>query len=205
MDVPAEPAPTTTADVVWRDLAGPLRSFIRARVADPDATDDLVAEVLLRIHRRRDQLQDDERVTAWVFRIARNVVIDHYRRTGRRPERIGDLPDAPSPDVATDAWVDDQSTVLADLSLVLRPIVHELPPDYRRAIELTDLGGATQAEAARLEGISLSGMKSRVQRGRRQVAVLLEQHCDITLDAVGMPLDCTPRTSGCACGPTSSA
>ena len=195
-------APLLSADDVWRDFGAPLQSFVRRRVGDPHLADDVVAEVMLRIHEHLGHLDDREKVTAWVFRIARNVVIDHYRRVGRRPEIIDDAAVGSATDDSSqpDGWVDDQGNVLAELAVVLRPIVAQLPHDYRRALELTDLGGRTQAEAAQIEGVSLSGMKSRVQRGRRQLAVLLAQRCEITLDVTGMPADCTPRAEGCACG-----
>jgi RNA polymerase sigma-70 factor (ECF subfamily) len=190
-----------SAEDVWRDFGAPLQTFVRRRVGDPHLADDVVAEVMLRIHEHLGHLDDHEKVTAWVFRIARNVVVDHYRRVGRRPEVLDDaaVDRATDDRVTPDGWVDDQAAVLAEVAAVLRPIVAQLPHDYRRALELTDLGGRTQADAAQIEGVSLSGMKSRVQRGRRQLAVLLSQHCEITLDATGMPADCTPRAGGCPC------
>ncbi|MGH3585485.1 MAG: sigma factor-like helix-turn-helix DNA-binding protein [Pseudonocardia sp.] len=74
-----------------------------------------------------------------------------------------------------------------------------LPADQRRAVELIDLQGWPQARAARREGVSLSGMKSRVQRGRRRLAVLLGECCTLTLDARGVPMDYTPPRQ-CDCG-----
>jgi RNA polymerase sigma-70 factor (ECF subfamily) len=191
-----------TSDDVWRALGAPLQTFVRKRIADPDAAADVVSDVMLRIHQHLDHLDDHEKVTAWMFRIARNAIVDHYRRVGRRPELVADGLDELAGGSETDHWVDDQAGVIAELAVVLRPLVDQLPDDYRRALELTDLGGMTQAEAARIEHMSVSGMKSRVQRGRRQLAVLLDQHCRITLDATGMPSECAPRTDGCSCGVT---
>jgi RNA polymerase sigma-70 factor (ECF subfamily) len=67
---------------------------------------------------------------------------------------------------------------------------------------MIDLDGLPQAAAARIEGVSLSGMKSRVQRGRRRLAELLEQCCTLTLDARGVPMDYDARSSDCdgGCG-----
>lgn len=198
---PSDPPVTAlTVEDVWRDFAGPLHGFVHRRVADRHVVDDIVAEVMLRIHDNLDRLDDHEKVTAWVFRIARNVITDHYRRTARRRETPTDQPDArPDDSGRPDAWIDDQDVVVRELSAVLRPLVERLPDDYRRALELVDLGGMTQAEAARLEHVSLSGMKSRVQRGRRQLMALLHQHCEISFDATGMPANCTPRADGCGC------
>jgi len=82
-----------------------------------------------------------------------------------------------------------------------RPLLDGLSPEQRRAVQLVDLDGLDQAEAARREEVSLSGMKSRVQRGRRRLVEVLGQCCALTLDARGVPMDYEPpRGSGCNCG-----
>ena len=112
----------------------------------------------------------------WVSRVARNAVIDEYRRAARAREHLEPAPE----DVAIEDRddMDDESTVLTDLTRC--PLLDGLP----------------QAAAARMEGVSLSGMTSRVQRGRRRLAELLEQCCTLTLDARGVLMDYA-RSSGC--------
>jgi RNA polymerase sigma-70 factor (ECF subfamily) len=61
-------------------------------------------------------------------------------------------------------------------------MIERLPEEYRQAVVLVDLEGLTQREAAAQLGLSLSGMKSRVQRGRRQLKEMLEACCMIELD-----------------------
>jgi RNA polymerase sigma-70 factor (ECF subfamily) len=76
------------------------------------------------------------------------------------------------------------------------PFVTVLPTPYREALTLTELQGLTQREAAELMGVSLSGMKSRVQRGRERLRALIEDCCQIALDARGRVIDCDPRPDG---------
>ena len=64
---------------------------------------------------------------------------------------------------------------------------------------MIDLDGVAQAEAGRREGVSLSGMKSRVQGGRRRLAQLLDVCCALTLDARGLPMDYTPNSQCTGC------
>ena len=124
---------------------------MRRRVNDPHQADDVVADVMLRIHQHLGTLDDHERVTAWVFRIARNAITDHYRRTGRRREVLtAEL--EPAADPSADAWLDDQEAALSELASCIRPLVAALPRDYRRALELTDFDGHSQIDAARMEG-----------------------------------------------------
>ena len=84
------------ADEMWRDVMAQLRAFVRPRIADPERAEDLVAEILLRIHRNLASLDDRERLPHWVARIARNAVIDEYRRAGRAREQAAGT--------AQDAW-----------------------------------------------------------------------------------------------------
>jgi RNA polymerase sigma-70 factor, ECF subfamily len=187
-------------ETIWAEVGASMEQFVRRRISDAHHADDVVADVMLRIHQHLGTLDDQERLTAWVFRIARNAITDHYRRTGRRREVLTDELE-PDPDQGADAWLDDQDSTLAELASCIRPLVHALPTDYRRALELTDFDGHSQAEAASIEGISLSGMKSRVQRGRRQFATLVKQCCDVTTDSRGELVDFNLRADGCGCPP----
>ena len=64
-------------------------------------------------------------------------------------------------------------------------MIVRLSEDYQQAITLVDLEGMAQHEAAAQLGLSVSGMKSRVQRGRRQLRDMLEACCVIVLDRRG--------------------
>ena len=192
---------TLDIETIWAEVGTSLERFVRRHIADLHHAEDVVAEVMLRIHEHLGTVDDHERVTAWVFRIARNAITDHYRRTGRRRENLGTDEDLESP-AGVDDWLDDQQAALTDLASCIRPLVEALPRDYRRALELTDLEGHTQAEAARIEGVSVSGMKSRVQRGRRLFTALVRNCCDVTTDSRGELVDFQLRSDGCGCSPT---
>jgi RNA polymerase sigma-70 factor (ECF subfamily) len=178
---------------MWREMLPQLRAFVRRRIANPDRADDLVAEILLRIHQNVASLDDKERLPNWVFRIARNAIIDEYRRAGRSREQLVEtLADEPAP------ADEDEPGVVRELSACLRPMLAGLPEEQRAAVEMIDLDGMSQVDAAKLAGVSLSGMKSRVQRGRRRLAELLGQCCAMTLDGRGVPMDYEPPP-GCGC------
>ena len=68
-----------TTELIWKAFSERLRKFIRVRVADEADAEDLLQEVFIRIHTRIDTLKDDTRLTAWVYQIARNLIIDYYR------------------------------------------------------------------------------------------------------------------------------
>jgi RNA polymerase sigma-70 factor (ECF subfamily) len=184
-------------DQMWRDVLPQLRTFVRRRIADPHRADDLVAEILLRIHQHMPSLDDHERLPNWIFRIARNAIIDEYRRAGRSREQLTST----LQDHAVTGLDEQDPSVVQELSACLRPLLAGLPAEQRAAVEMVELDGMSQAEAAQQAGVSLSGMKSRVQRGRRRLAELLGQCCAVTLDGRGVPMDYEPPPDcGCAQG-----
>jgi RNA polymerase sigma-70 factor, ECF subfamily len=191
-----------TVEEVWREFETSLRAYVGRRVADPHRADDVVSEVFLRVHRNLHTLEDDDRLAKWLFTIARNAVTDEYRRAGRLNENLVDAATLDGVDDSVTAT--DDRDAIAELAACVRPLLRCLPDHYRRAVEVVDLQGVAQVDAARQEGISLSGMKSRVQRGRRELRAVLRECCSVTLDAQGMPLDFAPN-GACACGSCSAS
>jgi RNA polymerase sigma-70 factor, ECF subfamily len=183
--------------VAWRELRGPLAGFIARRVADPQDAEDVLQEVMLRIHRHGDQLASADRVAAWVYRITRNAIVDHYRRRAARPElptgAAGDLEERADGSLGEPA----SEELRRELAACLRPLVNQLPEKLREALVLTEFEGLTQIEAARRLGISVSGAKARVQRGRGQLKSLLLDCCHVELDRRGGITEYRARTGSC--------
>lgn len=160
-----------------------VRRYVRRRVDDPSVQDDLVQEVFLRVHDRREQLRDDERLAGWVRRIAANVVTDHYRR---RPaaEALPEGLAAPPPEDP------DERALLAAW---VAHTVSSLDAPYREVLTLTELEGLTQREAAARLGLSLPAVKARVLRGRAELLRRLERCCHVELDHRGALVGYSPR------------
>jgi RNA polymerase sigma-70 factor (ECF subfamily) len=169
-----------------RGVAGQIRPFVERRVA-PHDVDDVMQEILQRVHTGVDALDDDTRFAAWLHRVARNAIADHHRRGGRRDAKH---------DAFAAEWRDadaEQADAVASLAMFVRAFVEMLPSPYREALQLTEIEGLTMREAAEREAVSVSGMKSRVQRGRRLLRELFEACCEIALDARGRVVEYTPR------------
>jgi RNA polymerase sigma-70 factor (ECF subfamily) len=169
-----------------RAVAAQIRPFVERRVAAHDV-DDVMQEILQRVHGGVDELDEDTRFAAWLHRVARNAIADHHRRGGRRVAKHQGF---------AAEWRDDaeeQEDAIASLSLVVRAFIAMLPSPYREALTRTEIEELTMRQAAELESVSISGMKSRVQRGRRLLRELFEACCEIALDARGRVIDYTPR------------
>lgn len=176
---------------IWREFHERLRTFLLARVRDAATADDLLQEVFLKVHRSIDSLRDEQRLAAWLFQITRNALADHHRA---RHEVS-----APENDSALEALAAEENPAAAEQSLAasLLAMMRDLPAPYREALELTELEGLTQGELAELLGLSLSGAKSRVQRGREKLKALLLDCCHVELDRRGGVAHYETRRSCC--------
>lgn len=193
----------SASTAVWAEFAAPLRSFVARRVPPGIEPDDVVQEVFLRVVRHLPSLREAERLEAWLYQIARNALRDAVRARRRRDGRAGPLDE----DVPADPPTEDVRAAEAELAPCLAPMVARLAEPYKSAIELTSLQGLTQAAAARHAGVSVSGMKSRVQRARGQLKEMLLRCCEVAVDARGGVADYQHLRggSGCGGGPRTSA
>ena len=199
VSAPGRPAAAAAA---WDELREPLLAFIARRTPDRDAAEDILQDVLLRVHRHAGELEHSPALQGWIFQIARNAIADHYRRAAVRREHPAgidvDAPEPPASEPATDE-------LRRELAACLTPLLRRLPAASRDALVLTELEGVTQAAAAVQLGLSTSGMKSRVQRARRQLRELLVECCEIELDRRNRVTAYEPRREPCDCRSSSPA
>ena len=200
-DVRMQVAAPTAPVELWADLHARLRAFVGRRVADPHAADDIAQEVLLRLHRSLGDLRAEDRLDAFAYRIARNAIIDHYR-AGAAAKETPTPPDVVTAGLDHAVTSEDAHEAQAreQLARCLEPLVARLAEPYRQALTLTDLGDLSQVEAARRVGLSVPGMKARVQRARVQIRDLLTECCRVTLDESRHIAD-VERAGPCACTP----
>jgi RNA polymerase sigma-70 factor (ECF subfamily) len=127
---------------------------------DADAQD-LVQEVLLRVHRGLATYRPGS-LEGWLSRITTNAFLDEVRRRRRRP--TDPLPDDAGPlHFSEDAAAASDATRLPD---DLQAALRSLPPDYRAAVVLCDVVGLDYAEIAEQLGIPIGTVRSRIHRGR---------------------------------------
>jgi RNA polymerase sigma-70 factor (ECF subfamily) len=180
---------------VWGELTARLRPFVARRVAPADV-DDVVQDIFLRIQTNLGALRDSERFGPWVYQVARSAIADHRRVRARHP-----VASTTEPEEAVDASATGpEDDAAAEVCRCIAPFVARLPSPYREAITLTELEGLSQKAAAEMAGVSLSGMKSRVQRGRERLREMLLACCEIALDPRGHVIGCTPKRPGAPSG-----
>jgi RNA polymerase sigma-70 factor (ECF subfamily) len=189
----------TIVEQAWHALSDGLRKFLRSRVPSDADADDLLQDVFVRVHEKIGLLQQAGRMESWVYQIARNAVADFYRRRIPRPaeavEGVAEL-------IEGAETSEDLNRSVADWLLMM---IEGLPSTVRDAVRMYEIDGIPQAEIAKRLRVSLSGAKSRVQRGRQQLEDTLRKSCKFEIDRRGNVIACTPANDvqcgqvACAC------
>lgn len=160
--------------------------FLARRLHDPSVAEDLFHTAVLRAIRGRETLRDEERVTAWIYRILRNVLADHRRHEGAlrrshdRAARVAPYAEPP-PDLA------------AEICRCVAELLPTVSEQYAEALRLVELEGMTPAAAAAELGLSAGAFRVRLHRARSALRQRVEQACR-TCSTHGC-LDCTCRSA----------
>jgi RNA polymerase sigma-70 factor, ECF subfamily len=139
------------------------------------AADELFQDVWLRVVGARGQYEVTAKFSTWLFRIAHNRLIDHYRSQGRSIVALFDQPDAdpaaemPAPDAETPAALLQRKQIAGRILAAL----DALPAPQREAFLLAEESGMSLAEIAQATGVGPETAKSRLRYALRRLRQLL--------------------------------
>jgi len=165
---------------IWEAYHSNLYSFIRHRVTNKEITEDILQDIFVNVHKKINTLKDNTKLESWLYQIARNSIVDYYRAK---------KPDQELPDWIAQPEIEYEEQIRKDLSGCLASMVSQLPTKYRQAVYMSEIEGKPQKLVAEKEGISLSGAKSRVQRGRDLLKTIFSDCCEIEINAKNQLVD----------------
>lgn len=170
-------------DNAWQQHRREILGFLEHRVGNASDADDLAQEVFLRALLLGKDFCRVDNPRAWLFHVARNLLIDRLRLTKDQVPLPDDLCEPSTPGLdAVDL-----------LSHCLPRVLSELSAEDREAITLCDLQGTTQKDYAARLGLTLPGAKSRLQRARLRLRSQLAEACQVRFDAQGKVCCFVPR------------
>ena len=193
-DVTDAPDPRASLDTLVENHRAFLR-FLERRVGSRETAEDLLQEAFGRAVTHLSTLRDGESAVAWFYRLLRNAVIDHYRRTaaaGSALERFAsELDEAvPPPEV--------QDQVCACVSR----LAGTLKPEYADALQAIDVNGMAVKDYATQHGISASNAGVRVFRARQALRSQVTASCGTCADHGCLDCSCgRPARGGSGASP----
>ena len=184
---------TINIESVWTGIFEKLSGYISKHVKDKDDVNDIIQDTFIKVKTNIDGLKNPAKADKWIFQIARNTMNDHFRKQKRLFDSENDSNDVliePSVFENEDIKIKIQTSEFSDYAGF---VVNELPEKYKQAVYLADISGLSMKEVAEELGLSISGAKSRVQRGRKLIKEIILKCCEVNTDKYGNIIDYKPH------------
>lgn len=176
-----------TTEEVWNDFKHELLGFIKSRINDIDLAEDILQEVFVKIHLNLTALNDRGSLQSWIYRIARNTIIDFYRKKKNIVYQ----------DKVEELFPEELEEATKDFSNCLKSFIVQLSEKDREALELTLLGNLSQKEYAAKINLSYTAAKSRVQRAKEKLKKDFIGCCNLQLDKYGNIISSSNENCNC--------
>ena len=171
-----------STESVWTQYHNILYNFVLSRVPDKATTEDILQDVFQKIHTRLHTIRESNKIQSWLYQIARNTIIDYYRTN----KKLDELPEA------FPIFDSDSNKVLrSEITSWIIPFINNLPKKYRDVLVLSEIEEIKYSIIANKTGLSLSGVKTRVQRGRALLREEFLSCCKFAFDTNGQVIDYT--------------
>lgn len=167
---------------VFRQYGEPIRRYVESLVRNAAEAEEIAQETFLRAHRKLHSLEDPDKLSPWLYRIATNLSYDSLRRSGRRPPTDSLSDEQPDVEPVEPGPRLDRLIEQREMSSCVREYIEKLPDSYRAVILLHDLEGLSNPEIAELLGISLATAKIRLHRARKKLRDALGEGCRFSRD-----------------------
>ena len=156
-----------------------IRKFVRSMVQDSWAVEDVVQETFARVQERLDRLNDPERVTAWVYRIAYNLCQDHFRARKRHAELALKSAEGSGGQILPSF---QKQLEQEQMGQCVQEKIRKLPETQQAVLVLFDIMNFSQGEVAEILEISVANVKVRIHRARKKLRAILEEECRFERD-----------------------
>ena len=163
-------------EILVQKYKNPLTNFVYRFLGDYEACVDVVQETMIKVYRYKDTYSSVAKFSTWIYTIAGNLARTEYRRQRRRQffsiSDVGDehntfdIPDETyRPDVITDSGIKDE---------IIQKALLKVSDAYREEVILRDVQGLSYEEIAEILGVNEGTVKSRINRGRAELQILLK-------------------------------
>lgn len=173
---------------VFGEFQKPVYNFVLRMVKDRFLAEELTQDIFVKTYNSLSEFRGDSKLSTWIYRIATNACLDHFRS---KPHKKDEKTDLLSPGDLLKSTVlngdqkpptAEEELISAEMSSCVRDYLNDLPDQYRAVILLHDLQGFTNPEIAKIIGTTLDNVKIRLHRARRAMKDVFASKCSFYRD-----------------------
>ena len=169
----------------WLAYQRKLLSFIRSKVELTEDAEDILDDVFAKLTRTVDENAFPENISAWLYRVTKNRIVDYYRAKKIFEQLPEDLSEKC-----------EDTNIIKQLSKCMLPMIQALPETYQQPLMLSEIEGKKYKEVAAELNLSVSAVKSRILRGREKLHKSMVSCCTIYRNDAGETVDYEQKVDG---------
>ena len=164
-------------EILVKRYKNPLMNYVFRFLGNYEACTDVVQETMIKVYRYKDSYQSIAKFSTWIYTIAGNLAKTELQKQKRRKmfsinaygkdsDENYEIPDESfRPDIETDTGIKNE---------IIQKAILKISPAYRQAVILRDIQEMSYEEIAEIMNITVGTVKSRINRGRKQLQKLLK-------------------------------
>ncbi len=168
----------TQVEDAWQLYQKGLLRFIRSKVSTTYDAEDILNDVFLKLSNSANQDNIPENISAWLYRVTKNSLVDYYRK--KKSYKL--LPEDLTEKV-------EDSDAINQLSNCMLPMILALPESYQLPLRLSEIEGMKYKEVAAEMKLTIPAVKSRILRGRQKLHKSILSCCTINQNGAGEVID----------------
>ena len=159
-------------------------NFAYRMLKDTHLAEDVTQEAFLRVFTKIDTLKENSSFSTWFYTILNNICLDYLRKKSRQPDTVS-IGQKSTDDEEYELQIEDnsigphESLEKKEAAIMLEGALSKLSAEHRAAIILRDIEGREYEEIAKISGISLGTVKSRLSRARLALRKILEEEKEL--------------------------
>lgn len=169
---------------IWTSFNEEIRNYVSRKVKDKNTTDDIVQDIFEKVINNIKKLESVENLQQYLYKIARNTITDAFR-SRKLVYSEDELEGVGNRMIDTTEEPNGESLNSIISRSCVKPFIEKLPEKYKDAVIASEIENMSQKDLAERLGISYSGAKSRVQRGREKLKDLFQECCNFEHDKYG--------------------
>jgi len=175
-------------ELIWNTYHQELTDYFNSKVNDYTLAEDLTQEVFVKLMEALPSIHNQDKVAHWLRKVAANTLKDHWKVSGKHFD-----------EAEWEFKLCQEEPMLAVAEKCVHDMIDTLDPKYAIALKRSEIDGIKQAALAEEMDISLSGAKSRVQRGRQLLKEAIVACCKPQLNSRNELVTAECHNPDCSC------
>lgn len=178
----------TEFKLIFREHHKAIYNYVLRMVKERSIAEELTQDIFVKVYKSLPQFRGDSGLPTWIYKIATNACLDHFRSRVHKKSETTDLlilensRDTSLSQPCKEPTTAEEQLISMEMSACIRGYIDDLPEDYRAVILLHDLQGFTNPEIAEITGTTLDTVKIRLHRARRKMRDLFSCKCSFYRD-----------------------